>query len=141
MKRIPAVAFFTFASILGVGSAFAQAQTREVRATVPFDFTVGNQPLPAGTYTVAPAMHGTAVRIESRKVRLVVLTEGGNDGNPSAGCALNFDRRDGQYFMRGVLCGPAAMSIHFPPSKLEKRTRLEEVKLHDSGGQVMVAAK
>ena len=141
MKRITVVAFFTLASILGVGSAFAQIQPREVRATVPFDFTVGNKLLPAGTYTVAPAMDGQAVQIQNRKVHLLVLTEGSNDSSPSARCVLNFDRRDGRYFMRGVLCGSAAMSVNLPASKLEKRVDVEEAKLHDSDSQVMIAAK
>jgi hypothetical protein len=141
MKRITAVAFFTLASIFGVGSAFAQMQPREVRATVPFDFTVGDKLLPAGTYTVAPAMDGQAVQIQSRKVHLVVLTQGSNDSRPSARCVLNFDRRGGRYFMRGILCGSAAMSVHLPASKIEKRVDVEEAKLQDSGSQVMIAAK
>ena len=43
MKRITVIAFLTLASTLGIGSASAQMQPREVHATVPFDFTVGKQ--------------------------------------------------------------------------------------------------
>ena len=140
MKRITAVAFFTLAGIIGVGSAFAQMQSREVRATVPFDFTVGNNLLPAGTYSIARATDGT-IQIQNRQGHLVAITLASQNGSPSAGCALNFDRRDGQYFMRGVLCQSAAISINLPASKLEKRIPAEVAKLHDSDGQVMVAAK
>jgi hypothetical protein len=141
MKRITVVAIFALASILGAGSALAQVQSKEVQATVPFDFTVGNKLLPAGTYTVAPAMDGEAVQIQSRKGHLVVISLASQNGNPSAGCALNFDRRDGQYFMRGVLCGSSAMSVNLPASRLEARAGAEEAKLNIDDGQVMIAAK
>ena len=139
MKQITAVAFFTLASILGIGSAFGQMQPREVRATVPFDFTVGNEQLPAGTYSIARATDGT-IQIQNSKGHLVATTLGSENGSLSKGCALNFDRRDERYFMRGVLCQSAAISVNLPASKLEKRARLEEAKLHNDG-QVMVAAK
>ena len=140
MKRITAVAFFTLASILGVGSAFAQMQSKEVRATVPFDFTVGNKLLPAGTYSIARATDGT-IQIQDRKGHLVVMTLASQNGSPSAGCVLDFDRRAGQNFLRSVLCQSAALSINLPASKLEQRVPVEVVKLHDSDGQVMIAAK
>lgn len=140
MKRITAVAFFTLASILGVGSAFAQMQVKAVRATVPFDFTVENQQLPAGTYSIARATDGT-IQIQNSKGHLVAIALASPNGSRSTGCALNFDRRDDQYFMRGVLCQSSAISINLPASKLEKRARLEEAKLHINDGQVMVAAK
>lgn len=140
MKRITAVAFFTLASILGVGSAFAQVQSREVRATVPFDFAVGNKQLPAGTYSIARAKDGT-IEIHNRKGNLVVMTLASENGSPSAGCVLDFDKRAGQNFLHAVLCPSAAISINFPASKLEKSASVEEAKLHNSGGRVMIAAK
>jgi hypothetical protein len=140
MKPIKLVAFFTLAGILGVGSAFAQMQSREVRATVPFDFTVGNKQLPAGTYSILRAKDST-IQILSSKGIPVVLTLASENGSPSKGCALNFNRRGGKYFMRGVLCESAAMSINLPASKLEARAGAEEAKLDIHDGQVMVAAK
>ena len=140
MKRITALASLTLASTLGLSSAFAQTQSRGVRATVPFEFTVGNKQLPAGTYSIARAKDGT-IQIQNRKGRLVMITLASQNGSPSKGCALNFDRRDGQYFMRTVQCESAAMSINFPGSTLEKRIPVELGRLHDSDGQVLVAAR
>jgi hypothetical protein len=140
MKRITVVAFFTVASILGVGSAFAQVQSRQVRATVPFDFTVGNKQLPAGTYFIAQATDGT-VQIQNRKTRVVVFSLSSENGSPSAGCVLDFDKYAGQNFLHAVRCPSAAISINLPASKLENTARVEEAKLHHSGGQVMIAAK
>ena len=48
MKRMNVIAFLELASTLGLGSASAQMQSRQVHATVPFDFTVANKQLPAG---------------------------------------------------------------------------------------------
>ena len=103
MKRITVIAFLTLASTLGIGSASAQMQPREVHATVPFDFTVANKQLPAGTYSIARAKDGT-IQILSRKGIPVAMTLASENGSPSKGCAVNFDRRDGQYFMRAVQC-------------------------------------
>jgi hypothetical protein len=140
MKRIQVTAFFTLASILAVGSAFAQTQSRQVRATVPFDFTVGNKQLPAGTYSIAQAKDGT-IRILSSKGTPVVLTLASENGGPSKGCALSFDRRGGQYFMRGVQCSSAEMSLNFPLSKLEKRIPTEVARLHQNYGQILIGAE
>jgi hypothetical protein len=140
MKRITVVAFLTLASILGLGAASAQTQSRAVRATVPFDFTVGNNLLPAGTYFIVQATNGT-IQIQSQKTRAVVFSLASQNGSPSKGCAVNFDRRDGQYFMRAVQCESEAMSINLPASRLEKRAQVEEAKLHASGSQVMIASK
>lgn len=140
MKRITAVAFFTLASILGVGSAFAQMPSKEVRATVPFDFAVGNKLLRAGTYSIARATDGT-IHIQNSKDHVVAMTLASQNGSPSAGCVLDFDRRAGQNFLSTVRCQSAGMSINLPASRLEKRVDVEEVKLHDSGSHIMIAAK
>ena len=50
MKRITAIALFAIANFALAGTSFAQSNG--VRANVPFDFTVGNKLLPAGTYTI-----------------------------------------------------------------------------------------
>ena len=75
MKRINVIAFLTLASALGIGSASAQTQSAQVRATVPFDFTVANKQLPAGTYSIARAKNG-AIEILNRKGRVVMITLG-----------------------------------------------------------------
>jgi hypothetical protein len=140
MKRISAVAFLTLAGILGIGSAFAQLQSREVLATVPFDFTVGNKQLPAGTYSIARAADGT-IQIQNRKTHVVAIALASENGSPASGCVLDFDKHAGQNFLHAVLCQSAAISINLPASKLEERARVEEAKLPDNGGQVMIAAK
>lgn len=140
MKRMNVIAFLELASTLGLGSASAQMQSRQVHATVPFDFTVANKQLPAGTYSIARAKDGT-IQILNRKGIPVVTTLASENGSPSKGCDLNFDRRDGQYFMRAVQCESAAISINFPVSNLDKRIPVEVGKLQESDGPVLIAAR
>ncbi|MGB6302999.1 MAG: hypothetical protein WBF45_04555, partial [Acidobacteriaceae bacterium] len=98
MKRLTGIAYLALASTLGIGSASAQMQSREVHATVPFDFTVANKQFPAGTYSIARAKNG-AIEILDRQGQVVMITLGFEAGSASKGCDLNFDRRGGQYFM------------------------------------------
>ncbi|MBV8114110.1 MAG: hypothetical protein JO300_05170, partial [Silvibacterium sp.] len=51
MKRITTTALFILAALVTAGGAVAQ--DRAVRATVPFDFTVGDKLLPAGNYEIS----------------------------------------------------------------------------------------
>lgn len=140
MKRISAVAILALASTLGLGSASAQAQSAQVHATVPFDFTVANKQLPAGTYSIARAKDG-AIQILNPQGRVVMITLAFQDGSASKGCDLNFDRRNGQYFMRAVQCESAAMSLRLPASKLENSIPSELAKLHGADGPVLIAAR
>ena len=56
MKRTTAIALLAIANCAISGTSFAQSN--EVRATVPFDFTVENELLPSGTYTIGPRING-----------------------------------------------------------------------------------
>ena len=72
MKRITSTALFTLAVLVTaalVPGTGAMAQGRAVRATVPFDFTVGDKLLPAGTYTDMVAIDGHDRGSEPRQAR------------------------------------------------------------------------
>jgi hypothetical protein len=142
MKRITAIALFTLASTLGIGNGWAQ--NHEVRAAVPFDFTVGNRLLPAGSYSISPVMDG-AIEIQNREMHIGVLTQASGDSNRSAnGGKLVFNKYAGQYFLREILCESAAMNVNLPATKMEKRARARtelDAKLHNSGSQVLIATR
>ena len=140
MKRITAIALFTLASILGAGNALAQSD--EVRATVPFDFTVGNKLLPAGNYSIT-SVSNDGIEIRNREKHVAVLALAFPDGNQSEnGGKLVFDKYAGQYFLREILCESSdAMNVKLPSTKSEKRARMEEASIPNDGGQVLVAAK
>jgi len=84
---------------LGTGFALAQSNINNLKATIPFDFKVGNATLPAGDYTVetrpgsavvafvdaANKTHATALGVnvaphpgQPNRSKLVFRVEGGN---------------------------------------------------------------
>jgi hypothetical protein len=138
MKRITAIALLTIAGFVTAGGALAQ--DHGVKATVPFDFNVGYKLLPAGTYTIASAGTG-AIEIRSSDRSIAVMsTVLAASNEPAKSGELVFDRYGDQYFLSEVLCPSAALNVHLPTSKLEKRARTNEARLHKSD-QTLIAAK
>ena len=139
MKRITAVTFFALASILGVGSA--SAQSHQVRATVPFDFTVGGKVLPSGTYTIASVSeNGIEIRNRGQSAGMLALAFA-TSGQKPRGNELVFEKHAGRYSLREILCESGAMNVRLPAENWKKASRMEEAKLPDNSGQVLIAAK
>jgi hypothetical protein len=140
MKRITAIAIFALASLVTAGSAVAQEHA--VKATVPFDFAVGNSHLPAGTYTISSAdsRSSTGLAIRSDSGKITVLTTAFADGKQSKTGKLVFDKYGDQYYMREILCSNADMNLELPVSKAEKRAQQQQASLQNSNkDQVFVA--
>jgi len=107
----------------------ARAQTPEYRATIPFDFSVGNKTLPAGDYVIALADF-----IESRNVLTIRKVKGeesetvmffpksSKDAIESSEIAFN--RYDKQYFLAEII-SPRIYG-DFSPTSAE--TRLAETQ-------------
>jgi hypothetical protein len=124
MKRITAFALFAATGILGVGSALAQ--DHQVRATVPFNFTVANKQLPSGTYTIF-RVHNDLIAVQSQDGTNLVLSTAYSDSNQLANRAkLVFDRLGDQYFLHEVVGGPGVVSLNLPLTKSEKRARNQQ---------------
>ncbi len=125
MKRTTVLAYLA-ATLISMGSACAHAQTP--RFTVPFDFTVGNQVLPAGTYQVSYATQNT-ILIRSKDGRFHAVTTTLADDKESYGGELIFAKYGNQYFLHEVLCSDVAMNVEIPKSRLEKQARIQEAQL------------
>jgi hypothetical protein len=125
MKRTTVLAYLA-ATLISMGSACAHAQTP--RFTVPFDFTVGNQVLPAGTYQVSYATQNT-ILIRSKDGRFHAVTTTLADDKESYGGELIFAKYGNQYFLHEVLCADVAMNVEIPKSRLEKQARIQEAQL------------
>ena len=94
----------TIALLLGAVSVYTQAENVPfIRVSVPFDFTVGNQTLPAGDYTISDsAVHAqTAIFLQSTdgKHTAVVTTHQSYALDPSAKTQLIFQHSGGEYFL------------------------------------------
>ncbi|MGB8535138.1 MAG: hypothetical protein WCD57_01880 [Acidobacteriaceae bacterium] len=138
MKRITAIALLAIANFAMAGTSFAQSNA--VRANIPFDFTVGNKLLPAGTYIIKEdSEHVIVITNRDKPIGAVSLVNGDSNSSPNGG-KLKFHRYGSQYFLSEILCDQASMNLQVPTSNTEKRTALQEAKLRVSG-ETFVAAR
>lgn len=129
MKRITALALFTVSSILGAG--MAMAQTHGVKATMPFDFTVGGKLLPPGTYKIL-AVNDDVIEIQNQEKTVSILSQSSPDSTVSEdGGKLVFDKFGDQYFLREVLGGASALNVNLPSSKSERYVRTREATVNN----------
>ena len=94
------------------------------KATVPFDFTVGQTRMPAGAYEISPLSH--AILIRDRKTAKSVLSLF-NSEEPSRGDStprLVFHRYGDKYFLSQVSRGNGGAVMQLPTSKLEEEVRI-----------------
>ncbi len=139
MKRIASIALFALVSFVTVG--FASAQQRAVKADVPFDFTVGNKLVPAGTYTItADSKSSNVIEIRNRDEHVAVLSMTSPDDRQSKTGKLVFTRYGDQYFLSEILCASADMNMAVPASKAERRAHELQASLQNSS-QVYIALK
>jgi hypothetical protein len=137
MKRIPAIALLAIANLAMVGTAIAQSYG--VKAKVPFDFTVGNKVLPAGTYTIKPAS-SSVIMISNHDQNVGALSVVNQDSKKSPnGGKLLFHKYGGQYFLSEILCDSANMNFQIPTSKREKTAQLQQARLGTSGDTLIAA--
>jgi len=137
MKRITVLALLT-AALISMGSACAYAQAPAFK--VPFDFTVGNQVLPAGTYQVSYASetseNGILIRSKGERPHAALITT--YPADPSTrDDEVVFTKYGNQYFLHEVLCGAVSMHVALPASKPEKQARIQEAQLPH--GETVVA--
>jgi hypothetical protein len=100
----------------------ASAQTAAVRATVPFDFAVGNRVLPHGVYNISADGSFLSFRSTDSKANMVATALRGTTSSDGRS-VLVFDKIQDKYFLRKVVTNWASTSREWPMSKLEKRTQ------------------
>jgi hypothetical protein len=142
MKRIATIALSLAATLIATGTAFAQ--NHSVKATVPFNFTVGSASLPAGTYTFkAVNSDGTLLGLSSQEQKVAMIVMGQADANGAAqNGKMIFHKYGDRYFLSGIQYANSASQIHFSPSKTEKRASegTLEGRLR-AGDEVLIALK
>ena len=80
----------------------AQAQTTNVKASIPFNFVVGDHAYPAGEYTVKSLSQGSAaIRIDSadESEKGITLSNTCSKAQPAVGTTLVFQRLGDNYFL------------------------------------------
>jgi hypothetical protein len=129
MKRITVLAFLT-AALISMASARAHAQAPAFK--VSFDFTVGNQVFPAGTYQVSYYATKNAILIRSQDDRFHALNAIHSADPSTSDSVVVFTKYGNQYFLHKVLCGAVSMNVEIPVSRLEKQARIQEAQLPHS---------
>ena len=98
-------------SLLGVlglllVAACANAQGVNVKANVPFDFTIGKSSLPAGAYSIQSLATATgsvlAIRGEHAAKNMLASANNAETLNPSPNSRLVFHRYGDQYFLSQI---------------------------------------
>jgi hypothetical protein len=139
MKSISAVALFTFATLAATNGLLAQEPS--AKANIPFNFTVGENSMPAGEYTIS-LTSDHVVKIQSadkRQVNLALASKSYQD--PGAKGQLAFDKVGDYYFLRRISSPTwSSMNLSIAPGKVEKRVQTREAMLR-TGEQTLVAAR
>jgi hypothetical protein len=138
MTRIAAIALLAIANFAMAGTSFAQSY--EVRAKVPFDFTVGDKSLPAGAYTIGLLPHQMImIRNQDHPRESALSLVNHASGRTQNGGKLVFQKYGGQYFLSEILCDSAKINLTVLPSKREKRAQLQQARLNMSGTTLVAA--
>ena len=109
------------------------------RVIVPFDFTVGQTQMSAGTYEINPLAHDAIVIRDTKAAKSalsVVRSEQSRDSDSTT--KLVFNRYGDKYFLSQVSRGIGEGVMQLPTSKLEKEVRIANSNVTR---KVVVAAK
>jgi hypothetical protein len=116
-----------------------QAQTTNVKASIPFHFVVGDHAYSAGEYTVrSMAIDGVATRIDNadESEKGITISNPCSSGRPATGTKLVFQRLDNNYFLYQIWTEGNSTGREFRMSK----TQVQLAKNYDKPELVMVAA-
>jgi hypothetical protein len=123
MKRITAIALFVAASFITAGNAMASPTVTKVN--VPFNFTVNNVSLPAGTYSIASDINNPAmltIRDQSNNVKAIEVGMNASVTARNPG-ALIFHQYGDRFFLSEIHFGSSATGIFLPATRLERHAR------------------
>jgi hypothetical protein len=123
MKHLIAATLLAVTALTAHMGASAQSK---LQATIPFDFTVGENKLPAGTYMITSVQPQTILLScpQKHKNLFIVLTS--TDEVSKSPNRVIFNKYGDQYFLSEVHNGYGQTGWNVGVSKLEKRVRVEE---------------
>lgn len=120
MKKLAITLVGVLSLLLAAGSAWAQNET--VRANIPFGFTVNEQALPAGVYTITSADRGnTMLLIRGDGQSAIVLAQHAQKLQAPDKTKLVFRSYGGsRYFLSEIWREGDSNGRRFPKTSLEK---------------------
>jgi hypothetical protein len=138
MKPLKTLVVAAIVSFITAGGAVAQDM--RAKATIPFNFIVGEKTMPAGTYEIHAPIVGV-IQLQNPERTQSVMTVASHGILPENNTGkLVFAHYGDRYFLKEIRCSAADMEETIPASKEEKRARTQEAKLA-GGNEVLVALK
>jgi hypothetical protein len=125
MKRQAFSLISLLSLLLVAGSAIAQS--RNVRANVPFSFSVGDTTLPTGTYSIgAISSDAKTLLVQARGGSgMMVSSNAAESLTPASKTKLVFNRYRDQYFLAEIWVEGATLGRRLPKSSREKELAKE----------------
>jgi hypothetical protein len=132
MKRLHyAIGLFAAVACSGL-----QAQNTTVRASIPFDFQIGQTRMPAGDYQFRHEHGWLAVQDQSgTHVTAAITTAGDRPTMPTNKAVLQFNRYGQAYFLATIWKGDSDVG-----RSLSKSTREKELAIHGGAVQTTTVA-
>ncbi len=142
MKRTALNLMMTLVCAAALATVAVAAFTTELMtAKIPFDFNVGNQTLPAGTYTVSRSSTNSVLILRNEKTAkgILLVTNRSQGGATNEKAPLDFRRYGAQYFL-GVIKPAGTNSNFVAPTSRRERAAAEEAKnlaRHQTGPEIV----
>jgi hypothetical protein len=136
MKKQYLTVLFTLICVLGLGLGARAQEEDTVVAKVPYDFVVGGQVLPAGTYRVSRVDSSGGSReleissYETRASAFLIPTY--FDDVQTGHAQLNFEHVGDKYFLSAVETPIGTYALTIPPSAI-KLAQMEQQGASPSG--------
>ncbi|HJQ23797.1 MAG TPA: hypothetical protein VKA60_07755 [Blastocatellia bacterium] len=143
-KRLTIIATFSLFAIIGASTARAQV-VDGIKADIPFEFTVRNLTLPAGSYTIKPLNSAPGpmmvITTAEGKAMTVFPTMDAQLHQPPRDAELVFHRVGDQYFLYEVFEQGNSLGAMLPRPRAERRLEKEEAVNRDSSYVTVVGLK
>jgi len=109
--------------VLMLTAASVHAQSTRTRINIPFSFTVGQETLPAGEYTVEPLRRdsNTTWLLQSKTGNhgVIVITSAGRESR-TEDTRLVFHKYDNEYFLSQIWTPTVSVSRELPVRRTER---------------------
>jgi hypothetical protein len=121
MKK--ALGCLSMAALAIVLAAPVSAQTTTLKASVPFDFTIGGRTMPAGDYVLTTTGGSGVLQVRNAALDIApafATINAGNGPSDGDGASLTFNRYGGDYFLTGIWDSSTLGGCSVPMSRSER---------------------
>ena len=121
MKK--ALGCLSMAALAIVLAAPVSAQTITLKASVPFDFTIGGRTMPAGDYVLSTSGGSGVLQVRNAANDIApafATINAGNGPSDGDGASLTFNRYGGDYFLTGIWDSSTLGGCSVPMSRTER---------------------